>query len=625
MDAMPAASPAPSVAPGGEEMRYKWRVLWTVVIGLFTVILDATVINVALKTLQVQFGVSTDQAQWVISLYTLVLGIATPLSGYLGDRFGIKRVYLTGLGLFALGSLLSGLAASQTSLPLLIVTRGIQGLGGGIALPLGMAMLFRAFPPGQRGAAFGVFGIVMVFAPALGPLVGGFLVDHNLLPWIFLVNIPVAAVGLTIGTLFLREKGGSKAVRPDVPGMFFSALGFGAILYAASTAGGQNTGWGSPQVITTLAIGIAALCIFTVVELRTADPLMDLRLFGIPSFALANIANLVGTIALFGAEFLLPLYLQILRGETAFQAGLLLLPMAATSAIVSPIAGRLSDRIGPRIPIVVGFLLIAFNTYQLAHIELNTSYWLIILIVALRGIAVGLIIQNSQVAALLDVPIRRINRATPLVQATRQTMQSIGVAVLATILTSALTIAVPSAIANGGTPNLATLPPAARAAAVQAFHAFQNQYITGLEHAYLATFVIAVVTTILAVFLPGWPAKYDPNARRAAANVVPGVVVPKQPAATGRSRALLGLTLALLAREAQEPNANPEVLTTLSSAVDGRYPHEWSEEQRGKAVAQDVIEPLSVLLLASAVNNGEMAHKGEASEKPASDGGILSV
>jgi DHA2 family multidrug resistance protein len=299
--------------------------------------------------------------------------------------------------------------------------------------------------------------------------------------------------------------------------------------------------------------------------------------------------------------------------------------MAATSAIVSPIAGRLSDRIGPRIPIVVGFLLIAFNTYQLAHIELNTSYWLIILIVALRGIAVGLIIQNSQVAALLDVPIRRINRATPLVQATRQTMQSIGVAVLATILTSALTIAVPSAIANGGTPNLAALPPAARAAAVQAFHAFQNQYITGLEHAYLATFVIAVVTTILAVFLPGWPAKYDPNARRAAANVVPGVVVPKQPAATGRSRALLGLTLALLAREAQEPNANPEVLTTLSSAVDGRYPHEWSEEQRGKAVAQDVIEPLSVLLLASAVNNGEMAHKGEASEKPASDGGILSV
>jgi DHA2 family multidrug resistance protein len=489
-----------------------------------------------------------------------------------------------------------------------------------------MAMLFRAFPPGQRGAAFGVFGIVMVFAPALGPLVGGFLVDHNLLPWIFLVNLPVAAVGLTIGTLFLREKSGSKLVRPDIPGMFFSALGFGAILYAASTAGGQNTGWGSPQVITTLAIGIAALLIFTVVELRTADPLMDLRLFGIPSFALANVANLVGTIALFGAEFLLPLYLQILRGETAFQAGLLLLPMAATSAIVSPIAGRLSDRIGPRLPIVIGFLLISFNTYQLAHIELDTSYWLIMLIVALRGIAVGLIIQNSQVAALLDVPLRRINRATPLVQATRQTMQSIGVAVLATILTSALTISIPAAIANGGTPNLAALPPAARAAAEQGFHAFQNQYITGLEHAYLATFVIAVVTTILALFLPGWPAKYDPNARRAAANVVPGVVVPKpQAAATKRSRAWLGLTLAFMAREAQKPDANPEVLATLSSAVDGQYPHNWSEEQRGRAVAEDLIEPLSVLLLASSVNNEEAVSTGAASEKPASDGGMLSV
>ncbi|GHO47388.1 hypothetical protein KSX_55510 [Ktedonospora formicarum] len=259
--------------------------------------------------------------------------------------------------------------------------------------------------------------------------------------------------------------------------MIFSALGFGLILYAASISGGQGMSWAKPQVLISLGSGLLSLIIFTLVELRLEDPLLDLRLYAIPSFTLANITNLVGTIALFGAEFLLPLYLQILRGESAFQTGLILLPMAVTAAIISPISGKISDRFGPRMPILIGFLLITFTTYQLAHIELNTSIQLIMLIVALRGIAVGLIIQNSQVAALLDVPMKRINRATPLIQATRQTMQSIGVAALSTILISAITITVPAAIANGETSNLGKLPPALRATAEQGIHTFQNQFI----------------------------------------------------------------------------------------------------------------------------------------------------
>jgi EmrB/QacA subfamily drug resistance transporter len=503
------------------EERHKWRILWSVVIGLFMVILDSTVVNVALKAFQAQFAVTTDQAQWVISLYTLVLGIATPLSGYLGDRFGEKRIYLTGLSLFAVGSLLAGLAAAQTSLPFLIVARGIQGLGGGIALPLGTALMFRAFPPGQRGVAFGVFGIVMVFAPAIGPLVGGWLVDHNQIPWIFLVNLPVGLLGLLVGSLFLLDKKGSAKVRSDIPGMIFSAGGFGMLLTAASIAGQEGMTWTSPQVLLLLTGGLVALAIFTVIELRAPAPLMDLRLFTIPSFAIANIANMVGTIALFGAEFLLPLYLQILRGESAFTAGLLLLPMAGTSMIIGPIAGRLADKIGPRIPMVIGFVLIAYNTYQLAHIELDTSLVFLMFLIAIRGIAVGLIMQNAQLASLLDVPLHRVNRATPLVNATRQTMQSIGVAVLATILSSAITIKVPASVANGSPSDLNRLPPAVRALVEQGIHTFQTQYITGLENAYTVTFVIAAAVAVLCLFLPGWPARYDAKARRQAANVAP--------------------------------------------------------------------------------------------------------
>ncbi|HEV2653666.1 MAG TPA: DHA2 family efflux MFS transporter permease subunit, partial [Ktedonobacteraceae bacterium] len=390
-----------------------------------------------------------------------------------------------------------------------------QGIGGGIALPLGTALLFRAFPPRERGAAFGIFGIVLVFAPAIGPLLGGWLVDQNMLSWIFFINLPIAVVALFIGTRFLQETPALKNARVDILGIIFAAIGFGAILFSASIAGQQGVGWGSPRVIAGLVIGVVSLVLLAVVELRAREPLLDLRLYGIPSFAIANVAGLVGTIALFGAEFLLPLYLQILRGQSAFQTGLLLLPLAAASAVSTVIAGRISDRIGPRLPIVVGFLLITYNTFQLSQIQLNTSLNFIIFLLVLRGLAVGLIIQNSQVAALMDVPLSRLNRATPLVQATRQTMQSIGVAVLATILSSAITVSMPANVPSSG--DITKLPPAVQATIHQAIQVFQNQYITGLQHAYLATCVIAIVATILALFLPGWPAKYMPASQRNAA------------------------------------------------------------------------------------------------------------
>ena len=495
---------------------YKWRVLASVVVGLFMVILDMTVVNVALKALQQNFSVTTNEAQWVISLYTLALGISTPLAGYLGDRFGIKRIFLMGLTLFTIGSLCCGLAPT---LPLLIAARGLQGLGGGIALPLGTTFLFRTFPPRERGAAFGIFGVVLVFAPAIGPLLGGWLVDHNLLSWIFFINLPIGIIGVTIGTLFLRETPINKKTRPDIPGIIFSALGFGAILFAASIAGEQGSGWGDTRVIASLIGGVVSLAIFAVIELRSKDPLLDLRLYGIPTFAIANVASMVGTIALFGAEFLLPLYLQILRGELAFTAGLTLLPLAIAAGFSSFFAGRLADKIGPRLPIVVGFILIAYNTFQLSQIQIDTNLNFIMFLLVLRGIAVGLIIQNSQIAALVDVPMTRLNRATPLIQATRQTMQSIGVAVLATILSLAITLTIPPNVPTTG--DLSKLPPALVNQIFNSIHQFQSQYITGLEHAYLATFIIALVATLFSLFLPGWPGKYQRALQREESAVKP--------------------------------------------------------------------------------------------------------
>ncbi len=248
----PEASASTGVA--GDET-YKWKVLASVVVGLFMVILDATVVNVALRALQEKYGVSTSEVQWVISLYTLALGIATPLSGFLGDRLGAKRVFLGGLATFVSGSALCGLAPSLLAL---IAARALQGIGGGIALPLGTAMLFGAFPPRQRGVAFGVFGIVLVFAPASGPLLGGWLVDHHLVPWVFFINLPIGLVGLAIGLCLLR--GGPGRPGPvDLAGIVLAPLGFGALLFAASIAGDQGARWGDPRVIGGLAAGLLLL------------------------------------------------------------------------------------------------------------------------------------------------------------------------------------------------------------------------------------------------------------------------------------------------------------------------------------------------------------------------------
>lgn len=479
-------------------LEYKWRVLISVIFGIFMVILDSTAVNVALRTLQEEFSVSTSQVQWIISIYTLVLGVATPLAGFLADRFGIKRIYTGALLVFVLGSFLSGLAPS---LPLLIAARALQGIGGGLAIPLGTAMLFGAFPPYQRGLALGIFGIALVFAPATGPLLGGWLVDLGQWRWIFFINLPIGILGFVLASLFLREK-----VRQDhqpLPlwSVILSTIGFGAFLYAASIAGERDYGWTAPVVLGAFAVGLLALIAFVIAQLRSSKPLLDLRLFTLPTFLIANLVGWISIIALFGSEFLMPLYLQVLRGQTAFQAGLQLLPLAIASGFMTPIAGRLFDKFGPRPLVVTGFGLIMFNTWQFSQLTLDTDLLFITLLLAIRGIGIGLVIQSTQATALRDVPVPQLPRASSLINASRQLFQSLGVAVLATILANAVTV-------QGPPPNVAlsggTIPPQIQPLVEQ----FQQQYLSGLEHAYTLTFITAIAAFVMAFLLPGWPARY---------------------------------------------------------------------------------------------------------------------
>jgi len=517
------ATPTPPQPEG--RLAYKWKVLISVIFGIFMIILDTTVVNVAFPTLRREFGASINDSQWIISVYVLALGIGTPLSGFMADRFGIKRVYIAGLVVFLFGSLLSGLSPN---LWLLVAARALQGFGGGIAQPLGAALLFSTFPPKEQGFALGIFGIALVVAPALGPILGGLLVDQDLWRWIFFINIPIGVVGVFLASRFLRERKPDRVPALDPLGLITAIIGFGAVLYAASIAADQ--GWTSANVLFWFGIGAVSLLLFGITELFVAkEPLLNLRLFGIRTFLIAALIGYVTVIALFGAEFLLPVYLQALRGRTALQTGFILLPIALTAGVVTPIAGRFYDKIGPRLLIMIGFSVLLVNTWQLSQIRADTPISWLLFLLALRGLALGMTVQTTFATSLSVVPRANLARGSSLVNGTRYVVQSIGVAVLATVLASALSPTVksfqkqfqerpapatqpfglcetPGVPADQNLPpGTANLPGPAKRQIQQSIQQACAENLIGFERAYQLTFYLTMVAIIIGAFLPGWP------------------------------------------------------------------------------------------------------------------------
>lgn len=511
---------------------YKWQVLITVIFGFFMMLLDTTVINVAFPTLQTELGGSLGEAQWIISVYVLAIGITTPLSGFLANRFTAKAIYVAGLAVFAVGSLLCGLS---TSLYQMVAFRALQGFGAGLTMPLGVSLLLQAFPVEEHGMALGLHGIAAVVAPALGPILGGWLVSLNLWRVIFFINPPIGLLGVLMGLRYLRSHGARQRTRLDIWGILTEIVGFGAILYAASIAADQ--GWTAPDTLLWFGIGAAGLIAFAVVELFvTRAPLLDLRLFRNRIFLNANLLGYVAVMALFGAEFLLPLYLQSLRGQTALQTGIILLPMAISGGILGMLSGRIYDRVGPRPLVVAGFAILSVNTWQLAQVQADTSINWIMFLLLLRGVALGLTAQTTMVASLSQVPMHDLPRGSSLNNAARNTVQSIGVAILATVLASTLSPQVKdlqaqwgnigsgpdmtrtggicgAAAAGSDTSSTLGLASLAQEAAMEPGQAALLQQacrenVAGFERTYRLTFYASLVALVLGAFLPGWPLKW---------------------------------------------------------------------------------------------------------------------
>jgi EmrB/QacA subfamily drug resistance transporter len=439
-------------------VEYKWLVATAFVFGLFMDLLDLTIVNVALPTLGRQFNVSNATTlEWVVTGYLLSLAVWIPASGWLGDRFGTKRVFLFALAMFTLASVLCGLSQNVGQL---IAFRILQGVGGGMLTPVGTAMLYRAFPPDERAKAAVVLTVPTVIAPAIGPILGGFLVDDVSWRWIFYVNLPIGIAGFIFTWIFVREHREENAGKFDVLGFLLSGGGLALVLYALSEA--PNKGWTSGTVLATGLSGIVCFVLLVVVELRLADPMLDLRLFADRMFRNANIALFAAIGTLLGVLFLLPLFLQNLRHLTAIETGILLFPQALGAVVFAALAGRLYPTVGPRRLVAASLVLFAVTSALFLLVDLQTNLWWVAGIMLLRGFAMAFTFIPLQAATFATISAADTGRASAIFNTNRQVGSSFGVAILATVLASRATTHIADAMkAMGGSPPVAAAPRAA--------------------------------------------------------------------------------------------------------------------------------------------------------------------
>lgn len=423
--------------------------------------LDSTIITVALATLGREFGVPPAATKGVIIGYLVSLAVFIPTSGWLGDRWGTKRTFLLALTLFTGASALCGLAGSLNQL---ILFRILQGAGGGLLTPVGMAMLFRTFPPQERVGVGRILMFATILGPACGPILGGFLIERLSWRWTFYVNLPVGLAALLFGGLFLHEHREEGAGAFDLPGFLLAGSGFALVMYALSE--GPISGWASPAIIAPGVGGAAILALFVAVELRAAAPMVQLRLLGNRLFRSTIMVSFFATGSFLGVLFLVPLFLQEARGASPLDAGLTTFPEALGVIVSTQIVARLYPRFGPRRLMAGGLTWVAIDIALLSLIDLDSNPWLVRGLMFGIGVGMAYIFLPNQAASLATISSADTGRASTLSSVQRQLGSAVGVAILSGVLAAIGPLTVTATGATG--PNLAAYRAAFLAAAALA-------------------------------------------------------------------------------------------------------------------------------------------------------------
>jgi EmrB/QacA subfamily drug resistance transporter len=401
------------------------------IVGMFMSVLDISIVNVAIPTMQRDFGATTEEIQWVATAYSLALGVVVPVSAWLANRLGPSRVYNLSLLGFAAGSALCGLAWNLNTM---IAFRVLQALPGGILPVVTLSILYRIVPREKIGAAMGMYGLGIIVAPAVGPTLGGYLVEYVDWRLIFFINVPVGVLGTVAALILLPKFGRGPAGRFDVIGFLCIGTGLFSLLLALSE--GQDWGWTSYKVLILITVGVLSMALFVVVELEVDEPLLNVRVFRYWPFTNSLLLISVLSVGLFAVLFYVPLFLQQSQGLGAFEAGLLLLPQALVMAVIMPVAGRLYDRIGPRWPAVIGLAIVAVGTYMMRSTTLDTTHEHLMWLLAFRAVGMGLAMMPIMTGGIAAVPPSQVSGASAFNTVVQRTSAALGLAVLTAMVTS---------------------------------------------------------------------------------------------------------------------------------------------------------------------------------------------
>lgn len=473
-------------------------------IGAFVSFLNNTLMNVALPTIMKDFDISYSQVQWLTTGYMLVSGVLIPASAFFVVKFKNRHLFIVAMILFTIGTIIAAMAPNYATL---LAGRMVQAAGSSAISPLLMNVMLTSFPIEKRGTAMGVFGLVMISAPAIGPTLSGYIVEYHDWRMLFEMIIPIAILSLLFGIWKLENVMETRKVSLDYMSLILSTIGFGGLLYGFSSA--SNKGWDNPWVYGTIIVGTISLIIFFSKQLKMEEPFLDIGIYKYPMFALGSVISMVISVAMFSGMILTPAYVQNVRGISPFHAGLMMLPGAVLMAIMSPITGKLFDKFGPRILAFTGLSIVTISTYFLSRLQVDSTYTYIVTVYTVRMFGMSMVMMPIMTNGLNALPMEKNPHATAINNTAQQVSGAIGTAILVTIMsthiktraselaTDAKAKAAKAAVEAGQKPSA---PTAEQLAHLKA-HIAQTALLDGINYTFMIATIVSGVALVLSLFL----------------------------------------------------------------------------------------------------------------------------
>ncbi|MGD6968119.1 DHA2 family efflux MFS transporter permease subunit [Rossellomorea vietnamensis] len=486
-----------------KNVRPQYGILAVLMVGAFIAFLNNTLLNIALPSIMVELEIEASTVQWLTTGFMLVNGVLIPTTAFLIEKYSVRRLFLVAMGLFTVGTLLAGIAHV---FPVLLAGRMIQASGTAILMPLLMNVMLVSFPVEKRGAAMGMFGLIMMAAPAIGPTLSGWIVENYDWRMLFHFVTPIAIIVFLLGLFLLKDKKEKVDIRLDIISVILSSAGFGSILYGFSSAG--TKGWDSPWVYGTIALGVVSLVVFILRQSKMKRPMLNFGVFKYPMFALSSSITMVLNMALFSGMLMIPIYVQTIRGISPLDAGLLMLPGALVMAFMSPITGKLFDKFGGRILATSGLMITVVTTYLFSKLTQDTSYTNLVVLNSIRMFGMSMVMMPVSTNGLNQLPARFYPHGTAMNNTLNQVSGAIGTALLITIMSNR-TVTHTKELMQDAMKNLTGQPTEAAMAQMQQ-QVGMEAMLQGINDAFLVASFIAGAALILSFFIKRSTPAEDP-------------------------------------------------------------------------------------------------------------------